>query len=433
MNQSLPFIGSSAPPEAAPGATPEATPQATPEPKPAPIPTGSILFLSLAAFGSGASLRVNDALLPRLAAEFAVSLGQASQVISFFAIAYGVSQFLFGPLGDRLGKYRVIAWASLACAVTATLCGLAPNFDTLRIARVLAGATTAALIPLSMAWIGDVVPYEQRQPVLARFLIGQIVGMSTGVWVGGFAADHLNWRIPYFAVGALFAVVSVGLLMLNRRLPDRARRMQTGKGSALGRMLADFSHVLKRPWARLILVTVFMEGFFLYGPFAFIASHLHHDFGMSLSKAGSLVMLFGFGGLLFALLARPLVSRLGELGLVRWGGGMLATALIVVGLGPVWWWSIPSCLIAGTGFYMLHNTLQINATQMAPDRRGAAVSAFASSFFLGQSAGVSVCALLVERIGSAALLAIGGVGVALVAVTFARLLATHKVAIAAAK
>jgi len=414
MNEAVPITATSAAPEASP----------------APLPTGSIVFLSLAAFGSGASLRVNDALLPRLAAEFSISLAQASQVISFFAIAYGVSQLIFGPLGDRLGKYRVIAWASLGCAVTATLCGLATNFDMLRIARVLAGGTAAALIPLSMAWIGDVVPYEQRQPVLARFLIGQIVGLSTGVWVGGFAADHLNWRIPYLAVGALFAVVSLGLLLLNRRLPEHARLMQKGKGSALGRILADFGHVLKRPWARLILMTVFMEGFFLYGPFAFIATHLHHDFAMSLSKAGSLVMLFGLGGLLFALLARPMVSRLGELGLVRWGGGMLATALVAIGLGPAWWWSIPSCLLAGTGFYMLHNTLQINATQMAPDRRGAAVSAFASSFFLGQSAGVSVCAVLVERIGSAAVLAMGGVGVALVVLTFARLLATHKLATA---
>ena len=46
----------------------------------------------------------------------------------------------------------------------------------------LTGATAAAVIPLSMAWIGDNVPYERRQPVLARFLIGQITGFSLGVW-----------------------------------------------------------------------------------------------------------------------------------------------------------------------------------------------------------------------------------------------------------
>ena len=49
------------------------------------------------------------------------------------------------------------------------------------------------MIPLSMAWIGDVGPYEHRQPTLARFLIGQILGLSTGVWLGGFAADHFSW------------------------------------------------------------------------------------------------------------------------------------------------------------------------------------------------------------------------------------------------
>ncbi len=84
---------------------------APPTPPAIELPRGSIACLALAAFGSGLSLRVNDALLPRLAGEFAVSLDDASQVISLFAIAYGVSQLFFGPMGDRFGKYRVIAWA----------------------------------------------------------------------------------------------------------------------------------------------------------------------------------------------------------------------------------------------------------------------------------------------------------------------------------
>jgi predicted MFS family arabinose efflux permease len=163
-----------------------------------PIPFVAFLSLALAAFASALSLRVTDALLPRLAGEFHVSLGQISYVVTCFSIAYGASQLLFGPLGDRFGKYLVIAWACLACAVSATLCGLAPNFPLLLVARLLAGATAAAILPLSVAWIGDVVPYEQRQPVLARFLTGQILGLSAGVLVGGFAADHLSWRVPFF-------------------------------------------------------------------------------------------------------------------------------------------------------------------------------------------------------------------------------------------
>ena len=395
------------------GATDSAAPEA--------IPAGAILCLSLGAFGSGVSLRVNDALLPRLAEQFAIPLSTAAQVISYFAIAYGLSQLLFGPLGDRFGKYRVIAWACAACALTATLCGMAPDFGLLTLARALAGATAAAIIPLAMAWIGDVVPYDKRQPVLARFLIGQILGLSAGVWLGGFAADHLNWRLPYFAIGGLFAAVSIALFMLNRRLPAHARRMQPASGSALRRIARDFGQVLARPWARQVLVTVFLEGAFLYGPFAFIASHLHHDFGVSLSLAGSLVMLFGFGGVLYALSSTALVARLGEVGLVRGGGVILSAALLGVALAPAWWWAIPACLFAGLGFYMLHNTLQINATQMAPERRGAAVSAFASCFFLGQSAGVVLAGALADHIGTAHMIAVGALGVLALALNFGRL------------
>ena len=399
----------------------------TPAPAPTPaigVPSGTIVCLSVAAFGSGMSLRINDALLPRLALEFSVPLGTAAQVISVFAISYGIAQLLFGPLGDRFGKYRVIAWGCAACAVTAALCGLASDFSMLRLARGLAGATAAAIIPLAMAWIGDVVPYEDRQPVLARFLIGQIAGVSAGVWVGGFAADHLSWRTPYFLLGALFAVVSVALLALNRRLPAHARTRRAAQAvpvSPLRGMATDFHHVLAKPWARVVLGTVFLEGMFLYGPFAFIASHLHHAFGVSLSVAGSLVMLFGFGGLLYAAFAGRLVPLLGEVGLARWGGALLTASLRVIGFAPAWQWSVPGCLAAGLGFYMLHNTLQINATQMAPERRGAAVAAFASCFFLGQSAGVTLAGLAVDSIGAPGAIGLGALGVLAVALNFARL------------
>ena len=390
------------------------------------MPRGAVVCLSAAAFGSAMSLRISDALLPRLAAEFSVSLGTASQVISVFAISYGLAQLLFGPLGDRFGKYRVVAWACAACALTASLCGVAGNFDLLRLARALAGATAAAIVPLAMAWIGDVVPYEERQPVLARFLIGQIAGISSGVWVGGFAADHLGWRTPFFLIGALFAVVSVALLVLNQRLPAHALTVRStlsgaAPASPLRSMASDFRHVMSRPWARVVLATVFLEGVFLFGPFAFIATHLHHGFGVSLSTAGSLVMLFGFGGLLYAFSAGHLVRRLGEAGLARWGGALLTLSLATIAFAPAWQWSVPACLSAGLGYYMLHNTLQINATQMAPARRGAAVAAFASCFFLGQSAGVAVTGLVVEGLGSSCALGLGALGVLVVALNFARL------------
>ena len=385
------------------------------------IPGAAVIALSFAAFASGISLRLTDPLLPLFAREFSISPGAAAAVITAFSIAYGLSQLFFGPVGDRFGKYRVIAWACAACAVTTSLCGLAQGFSQLVVARLLAGATAAAIIPLAMAWIGDVVSYESRQPVLARFLIGQILGLSAGVFVGGFAADHLSWRVPFFGIGLGFVAISLTLFALDRRRPARARTQNRAEGHALRRMASEFTQVLALPWARVVLLTVFLEGGFLYGAFAFIATHLHQDFGLTLATAGSVVMLFGFGGLLFALTSAWLVRRLGEVGLTALGGIFLTASLLAIGLAPVWWWAMPGCFVAGLGFYMLHNTLQINATQMAPERRGAAVSAFASSFFLGQAAGVAIAAMLVVRWSTGTVIALGAGGVLVVALAFSRL------------
>ncbi|APW39511.1 MFS transporter [Rhodoferax koreense] len=386
-----------------------------------PLLRTAVLALSLAAFFSAISLRITDALLPSFSQQFGITLGHAASVITVFSVAYGLSQLLFGPLGDRFGKYYVVAWACVACAITAALCGLAPDFPLLIVARLLAGATAAAVIPLSMAFIGDVVPYEGRQPILARFLIGQILGLSTGVWLGGFAADHLSWRVPFLLIGGGFALISMALFTLNRRLPAMARVTRRAEGNAAARMVQEFGQVLAKPWARVVLATVFLEGAFLYGVFAFIATHLHAVFGVSLSTAGSMVMLYGFGGLLFAIFSATLVRRLGEVGLTGVGGILIAGSLLTIGMAPVWWWAMPACFVAGLGFYMLHNTLQINATQMAPERRGAAVSAFASCFFLGQATGVGVAGMLVGYWGTSPVIALGACGVLLVALNFSRL------------
>jgi predicted MFS family arabinose efflux permease len=397
-----------------------AAPSTSPDAPAATTPTGAIVALSLAALASGASMRLADALLPRLASEFNVTLGRASLVITVFAVAYGLAQALFGPLGDRFGKLRVITWACLAAAVASLLCALAPGYHALLAARLLAGATAAAVIPLAMAWIGDSVPYAHRQPVLARFLIGQITGFSLGVWAGGYTAEHLPWRTPFVGVAGLFVAVAAVLVLARRRLPPPQLLKAAAPGGALVTIVRQFRAVLAQPWARVVLAVVFCEGAVVYGPFAFIAAHLHQRFGLALSTVGGLVMGFAGGGLVFALGARVLVARLGEVWLVRAGSWLMAAALIAIAFAPAWGWALPVCLVMGLGFYMMHNTLQTHATQMAPERRGTAVAAFACCFFLGQSIGVGLAGLVVDRLGTAPVLAVGAVGLLVVAWVFNR-------------
>ena len=79
----------------------------------------SIALLALAGFASAASMRVCDPLLPKLAETFQATPGDAAHAISAFAIAYGLLQLVYGPLGDRYGKRRVIALATAACTLGA--------------------------------------------------------------------------------------------------------------------------------------------------------------------------------------------------------------------------------------------------------------------------------------------------------------------------
>jgi len=342
-------------------------------------------------------------------------------VITVFAVAYGLMQLVFGPLADRFGKWRVVSLAVLASGVTAVACAIAPDFRALLWARLAAGATCAAVIPMAMAWIGDAVPYERRQAVLARFLTGQILGLAAGQWLGGLAADYGLWRAP-FAVLALCFLGAGVLLWRSRAAAIEAAPPQPRSGHPV-REAAD---VLRGRWSRVVLAVVFLEGMALYGPLAFMATHLHLTFGMSLARAGSILMLFAGGGLLFVMGSAAFVRRFGEVGLSRTGGALMALALAAMAFSPVWWTAPLACTLLGAGFYMLHTTLQANATQMAPQARGAAVSLFAAGLFLGQTVGVFVASLLLERVGTAQVLAAGGACLLLLGLVFARLRRGHR-------
>jgi predicted MFS family arabinose efflux permease len=121
---------------------------------------------------------------------------------------------------------------------------------------------------------------------------------------------------------------------------------------------------------------------------AFDAHHLVRQFGFGTSAAGAVLALFGVGGLLYSRLARRGLRLLGERGLANAGGATLAFALLLLSWSSHWLATLPACLLAGSGFYMLHATLQTQATQMAPSRRGAAVAVCV--LFIGQFIGASL-------------------------------------------
>jgi len=384
------------------------------------IMRGELASLSLAAFASMMSMRICDPLLPALERDFATTTGAAAQVISAFAIAYGLLQLAYGPLADRYGKFRIVSIAVVGCAVANGAAAFAPSLDLLVAARAAGGGAAAAVIPLTMAWIGDAVPYAERQEALARLLGATVLGMIAGQWSGGLLADTLGWRSVFVVLAALFAAVAI-VMRVSSRGADAAA---TGARDDNGGYYARIRGVLATPWAREILALAFIEGAVGYSAFAFVPSHLHVRFGLALTWAGGVLALYGVGGFAYSRLARALLRRLGEAGLARTGGLLLGVAFAVLAAMPDWRLAMPACLLGGFAMYMLHNTLQTHATQMVPTARGTAVSLFACTLFLGQSLGVAGASAIVDHASATVVFVIAALTLPLLAAWFARRIGT---------
>lgn len=378
-----------------------------------------MVVLSAAAFASIATMRVADPLIPQIAQELDVSFGDASVITTAFAISYGLCQLVWGALGDRFGKYRLVALMTLLSAVTVALAGFADSLAALGAARLLSGATAAAIVPLALAFIGDHVPYEQRQTVLGRFLTGTILGIIAGQVAGGVLGDLVGWRGVFFLLGAVFLLVGCLLVVELRsgRVPPPLLSEAIGPTAVIEAYLG----LLRRPWARVILVTVSIEGFLFYGGFTFVGAYLRDRFALDFAIVGILLGCFGVGGLLYALMVRRLLAALGERGLAWVGAATTAFAFLVVALGGLLVMA-PAIMLMGLGMHMLHNTLQTHATQMAPGARGLAVSAFANVLFIGQAAGVWLCGLLIDDIGFAPVFIVLGGALAILGGVFAQML-----------
>jgi predicted MFS family arabinose efflux permease len=377
----------------------------------------AIAALALASFASQALVRAADTLLPQIAMDFAISIGAASIVITAYALTHGSMQFVTGPIADRFGKYPAVAIACAVSAGTVALCGIAGSLDSLTAARFASGITVAWILPISLAYIGDVVPYEQRQQLLGRFLAAQVLGQMFGQAAGGIVGDYFGWRTMFFLLAAMLGLAAVALGYELATNPITRPGHHTAKGRGL---IADYKAVLFNPWARVMLLVVGLEGALFQGIFPFVSADLHLRFGLSFAPIGIIIGLFAIGGLIYAAAVRPLMRRLGQTGIANAGGAIMGLSFLTFAAEPVWYFAPLATLGVGIGFYMLHNTLQTEATQMVPQARGTSVALFASMYFLGQTLGVALAAPVMDRHGARPLFVISAVLLPVLAFWFTR-------------
>ncbi len=372
----------------------------------AALPIG---LLAAAGFLSSAGTRVIDPLLHVLANDFKVDVPTVSVVVAAFTLPYGLFQLLVGPIGDRVGKLRVMLTALICYAAATAGCALAPSLPALTLLRVAAGAASAGLIPVGLAYIGDAVPYAMRQVTLSRFLNGAVLAQVLAGPVGGMFGQYIGWRGVFLLLSACALGVATLMALGLRRLADP-------RGGGGGFSTRPYAELAQRPFARRLLVCATVDGLLLLGCFPFLAPYMREAFGLSYLSIGLVLSCFGLGALTYIRCARGLVARLGESGMVATGALVMSAALTLAMRSPSWVAFVPAELMLGFGFFTLHGVLLARATELLPQARATAVSSFAFMLFMGQSLGALLMGGLIGHLGyraafqldAAAILVLGG-------------------------
>ncbi|MDO8479921.1 MAG: MFS transporter [Candidatus Rokubacteria bacterium] len=365
-----------------------------------------LVLLFTLAFLVSVDVRILAPVLPSIATSFGATAGATGLAMTTYSLAYGTGQLVYGPLSDRFGRIAVIRTAALGFSACSVLSALSLTTWQFVAARLLAGAFAGAVIPLTIVYIGDTYAYTERQVAIARFAVVTSAGLAFSASIGGMVAHFISWRAMLAGYG-LLALVPVWLMFsLGAGRPPRS----AGAGERVVRYM-DF---LTEPRALLVYVLIFTEGFLCWGAVTYLGAFAHRRLGLDQLQIGLLIALFGVGTMVGGSLMAPFRRRLSENALAGTGGFLMSAAFFV--LIPRWPWPAfaASMLMLGLGFVGLHSTLQLRGTEISSTARGKAFSLFAFNLFTGIAVGTAVLGRLVDAGLDDTMLAVSGVGLALV-------------------
>ncbi|WP_052401434.1 MFS transporter [Muricoccus aerilatus] len=383
-----------------------------------------ITLYGLTAFCTSLSARSLDPILPEIARDLAVATDSVALIATAFAMPYALIQPFLGPVGDALGKRRIIALATLLTGLALVACALAPSLGLLFVFRALAGAAAGGIYPLVIATFGDRVPMDQRQVALSRLLAFATTGQIAGGVISGLVHEVVDWR--GILGGGAAAVLGMGLVLLRdiRAEPDPP----PGRLDATA-ATRRYAGILALPMARRVYAAATAEGLLVFGLFPYLAAMLA-DWGVGGPlQAGIAIGAFGAAGVANTLLAGFMLSRLGLSGMQRAAG-----ALVALGFSAIAWAGLKDgggagvlpvaagMFAVGLGYFTMHSSLQTRVTEIAPQARGSAVALFAFFFFVGQSLAPLLFGLLIAWLGSVPALMVVAAGMVSLGLALARVL-----------
>jgi predicted MFS family arabinose efflux permease len=342
-------------------------------------------------------------LIPSFAAEFQTSAQVVGLLVPAFLLPYGFSTLFYGPLSDRIGRKPILLTLFFFLAVTIAGFGTAHSTTALLIWRILGGVTAGGIIPIGLALLSDLFPYEKRGRAMG-WVFGAIAGgMAFGSTLGAFLNPIMGWRSEFFVTAFLSFIIFIFAFIHREAFEGTKNNHPQGLISTFKGYLS----LLKIPRAQKGYSYIFLNGMFHSGIFSWLGLYFSERYHLGDQGIGLALLGYGVPGMLLGPSIGQLADRVGRKKIIPIG--MLIAAVATLLLVPKQPLVFPTILIAvlSLGYDMSHPLFVGIITSLDSKRRGQAMGLNAFVLFTGFGLGTLVFQLLLRSGFTIALVTFG--------------------------
>jgi predicted MFS family arabinose efflux permease len=225
---------------------------------------------------------------PQLMRVFAISPKEFSFLVSAYTFSAALSGFISTLFIDKFDRKNALLALYAGFIVGTFCCAIAPNYELLLMARILAGAFGGVIGALVFAIIGDAVPEARRGAATGKVMAAFSAASIAGVPVGLYLASRMNWHAPFYALTFLsIGILAIAYLLLPAMRGHLTNAIKTKPLQVVGDILRN-NNLL---WALALMVVLTLAGFTIV---PFISPYLVANAGFSESD---LPFMYLFGGL----------------------------------------------------------------------------------------------------------------------------------------
>jgi MFS family permease len=185
-----------------------------------------------------------SAVLPSIKSDLLLSDFELGMLGNAFLVTYFVISPLFGRLGDRLSRTRLISAGVAAWSIATAGSGIAGSFTQLFAARATVGVGEAAYSAIAPSLISDYFPLRERGRAFSVFFVAIPVGAAIGFLLGGILEHAFGWRAAFYAVG--IPGILLALLTLTAPNPPRGIQDEEVENPSSSRTLREDLRILAR-------------------------------------------------------------------------------------------------------------------------------------------------------------------------------------------